>query len=470
MALQPYLRKLQEMQGYLKGKAINKKSEHDANVFLKLYKQLLTEPTTIKWSQMRPLSSEYEIDYDGLPEVAGREAMILNRLCVLKLNGGLGTTMGCSGPKSLLVVRDGLTFLDIAIKQNESLNQKYGSDVPLLLMNSFNTESDICQYLSTICKSVRCFTQSKCPRIDAVTHKPVFTLNNSNENESWYPPGHGNVFESMEFSGILDELIAENREICFISNIDNTGATVDLKIAQFMIESGTEYAMECTQKTLADTKGGTLIEINGGIMHLEMPQVPQANVEEFCSLRTFKMFNTNNIWVNLRNVKARLPEMKMEIIVNRKKLGNGNQVLQLETSVGGAIRNFQKVVSVKVPRARFLPVKKTQDLLALMSDIYEMDEFCNVRLKVGRPIAEQPVIKLSEEFSSIADFRKRFASIPRIADLVRLRVDGDVVFGSSVVLKGDVIIVADEGKLLEIPNGSFIENKMVKGCLRFKEN
>lgn len=122
----------------------------------------------------------------------------------------------------------------------------------------------------------------------------------------------------MQFTGVLDELLAQGRDICFISNIDNTGATIDLRIAKLMVESDLEYIMECTEKTKVDRKGGTLIEINGYIMHLEMPQVPKDHINDFCSTDIFKIFNTNNIWVNLRAVKKKLAEMKMEIIVNRK--------------------------------------------------------------------------------------------------------------------------------------------------------
>lgn len=67
---------------------------------------------------------------------------ILNKLVVLKLNGGLGTSMGCKGPKSVIEVRDGLTFLDLTVRQVEYLNQKYQVNVPLVLMNSFYTNED----------------------------------------------------------------------------------------------------------------------------------------------------------------------------------------------------------------------------------------------------------------------------------------------------------------------------------------
>ena len=41
----------------------------------------------------------------------------LGSTVVIKLNGGLGTSMGMDRAKSLLPVRDGLTFLDIIARQ-----------------------------------------------------------------------------------------------------------------------------------------------------------------------------------------------------------------------------------------------------------------------------------------------------------------------------------------------------------------
>ncbi|VDM10399.1 unnamed protein product [Wuchereria bancrofti] len=239
----------------------NERAQFDAEVFLSLFDQYLREPSTIDWTRMKPLSLKFQRNYESLPHCSGNELdEVVKHLSVIKLNGGLGTTMGCDGPKSLIEVRKGLTFLDFAIGHVQHFNKRNNSSVPLVLMNSFNTEKAICEYLAD----------------------------------------------------------RKGRDICFISNIDNTGATIDLRIAKLMVESDLEYIMECTEKTKVDRKGGTLIEINGYIMHLEMPQVPKDHINDFFSTDIFKIFNTNNIWVNLRAVKKKLAKMKMEIIVNRK--------------------------------------------------------------------------------------------------------------------------------------------------------
>ncbi|KAH7728188.1 UDP-glucose pyrophosphorylase 2 [Aphelenchoides avenae] len=363
--------------------------------------------------------------------------------------------MGCQYPKSLITLRDGRSFLDFAIVQIEKFNEIHGSRVPLYLMNSFNTDEVIAAELKKMGKDwVKQFTQSRCPRIFADTEMPVPEHTGDRLEDGWYPPGHGNIFQSLAHSGILEDLLSQGRDICFVSNIDNTGACTDLRIAKAMASGRADYIMEVTNKTEADKKGGSLIEIDGHIMHLEIPQVPADKVDEFCSLDTFKIFNTNNIWVNLKAVRAQLSSMKMEIIANKKKLKDGRQVIQLETSIGGAIRNFSNALSVRVGRHRFLPVKKTQDLLPLMSNAYEMGEDCVLKLNRQRlqKYPGAPIVELTSEFDAVDDFLKRFVNVPDLLEAQKLTVRGPVTFGGRVSVKGNVVIQTAADQPLTLPN------------------
>lgn len=86
--------------------------------------------------------------YAHLPDINPNSIKdYLDKLIVIKLNGGLGTSMGCTGPKSLITVRSDLTFLDLNVQQIETLNNKYRCDIPLVIMNSFNTQEDTLQVL-----------------------------------------------------------------------------------------------------------------------------------------------------------------------------------------------------------------------------------------------------------------------------------------------------------------------------------
>src|SRR5205807_3313798 len=61
---------------------------------------------------------------------------------IVKLNGGLGTSMGMHGPKSLLPVKDGLTFLDVIARQTIEQRRRHRVRLPLVLMNSFYTREE----------------------------------------------------------------------------------------------------------------------------------------------------------------------------------------------------------------------------------------------------------------------------------------------------------------------------------------
>ncbi len=101
---------------------------------------------------------------------------MLNQLVVVKLNGGLGTSMGCKGPKSVIVVRNELTFLDLTVQQIEHLNKKYDVDVPLVLMNSFNTDEEtqkVIKKYSGFRVNILTFNQSCYPRINKESLLPI---------------------------------------------------------------------------------------------------------------------------------------------------------------------------------------------------------------------------------------------------------------------------------------------------------
>ncbi|KAJ6396604.1 hypothetical protein OIU77_021599 [Salix suchowensis] len=278
-----------------------------------------------------------------------------------------------------------------------------------------------------------------------------------------HPPGHGDVFPSLKNSGKLDALLSQGKEYVFAANSDNLGAVVDLKILNHLIRNKNEYCMEVTPKTLADVKGGTLISYEGKVQLLEIAQVPDQHVNEFKSIEKFKIFNTNNLWVNLKAIK-RLVEadaLKMEIIPNPKEV-DGVKVLQLETAAGAAIKFFDHAIGINVPRSRFLPVKASSDLLLVQSDLYTLVDGFVIR-NPARTNPANPSIELGPEFKKVANFLSRFKSIPSIIELDSLKVAGDVWFGANITLKGKVSIVVKSGVKLEIPDGTVLQNKEISG-------
>ena len=133
-----------------------------------------------------------------------------------------------------------------------------------------------------------------------------------------------------------------------------------------------------------------------------MAQVPSEHVEDFKSVRKFKIFNTNNIWINLRALKRVMETdgMDLEIIINPKQTDDGQAVIQLETAAGAAIKHFKGAHGVNVPRSRFLPVKSCSDLLLIKSDICSL-EHGQLVINPSRMFENTPVIKLGDHFKKV---------------------------------------------------------------------
>lgn len=454
--------------------AFKKEMDHFQGLFSR-YLEEKASGKKIDWNKIKSLAPDQIVPYKKLmsPKDGSDSSALLEKLAVLKLNGGLGTTMGCIGPKSAIEVRDAMTFLDLTVRQIEHLNQTSGVSVPFILMNSFNTDEEtkrIIQKYSGHNVDIITFNQSRYPRVHKDSLLPV-PRHPDSEIGNWYPPGHGDLFESLDNSGLLDKLIAEGKEYLFVSNVDNLGAIVDMAILAHMHESNAEFLMELTDKTKADVKGGTLIDYDGQVRLLEIAQVPSEHVDDFKSIKKFKIFNTNNLWVNLKAVKRVLEnkEMKLEIIVNHKSTDSGEKVIQLETAVGASIKHFQNAHGINVPRSRFLPVKSTSDLFLVTSDLYALNHG-ELSMNPKRVFPTVPIVKLGDHYKKVSNFLARFAGPPHILELDHLTVTGDVTFGHDVVLKGTVIIVANHGSRIDIPSGAILDDKVVSGNLRILDH
>lgn len=232
--------------------------------FTDLFTRFLAESgPSVNWSKIEKLPSNAVRDYSTLTEPNHADIKkMLDKLVVIKLNGGLGTSMGCHGPKSVISVRNDLTFLDLTVQQIEHLNKTYEANVPLVLMNSFNTDEDtqkVVRKYKGLQIEVHTFNQSCYPRISRDSFLPIARNTDVDcDMNAWYPPGHGDFYPSFQNSGLLKKFISEGREYCFISNIDNLGATVDLNILNLLLgpnkTENHEFVMEVTDKTRADVK------------------------------------------------------------------------------------------------------------------------------------------------------------------------------------------------------------------------
>ena len=425
--------------------------EAQCEQFLQMLEQVQGKSSKVKdWSSIH--SPDGLVDYDSLEEPSSNN---YSRLVIGKLNGGLGTSMGCSGPKSLIKVKGEKTFMDLIVEQVRQLNAKWNKNIPLLLMNSFYTDKETAAFLDACDVPVTTFKQNMFPRVDAESFVPL-----SPDEFGWYPPGHGDFYNCMEQQGVLRHLIEQGKDILFMSNADNLGAVADSKILNHMIDKKIPFLIEVTPKTPADVKGGTLYEQEGRLKLLEIAQVPDEHIDEFCSQEKFSVFNTNNIWINLVALQGKIQEgpLNLNVIVNRKTI-QGKPVVQLETAIGSALDCFKGAVGLCVSRDRFMPVKKTEDLFLVQSNIFNLDEGRLVRNK-ERKISSLPVITFGDTLHQVEAFQKCFPAIPDLLELEMLDITGQVCFEGTASLKGQVKLNGNSKPII-IKGGRRIDNESI---------
>jgi len=414
------------------------------------------ETGKVNWPDVGDLNPE--MDEKDLQEIRANysgDKNNLGKLVVIKLNGGLGTSMGLSFAKSLIEVKEGLSFLSIIANQINFIRKKYQIEIPLILMDSYNTQSDCLNELKKIGfkqSFPTTFLQNKVPRILKSDLTPV-TLKES--KEEWCPPGHGDIYLSLKETGLLKNLLDHGYEFAFISNGDNLGATVEPHILDYFISEQLDFAMEMTPKTLADTKGGAIYRKlqDGKFLHLELletAQVPKENENEFSGLGKFRTFSTNNLWINLKTLDKVLSEkpLSLALIVNPKVV-EGKEVLQLESAMGSAIGSFERTKGIIIPRDRFAPVKKCEDYLIRRSDAYILNEDYSLTMNPIRKKANlsENIVTLDDRYyKKMKDFEKLFRVYPSLVLCKSLTVMGEIEFDKDISLKGDVTFANDSGR------------------------
>jgi len=412
---------------------------------------------------------------DDLPVYAALDAahtaageVALHRTLVIKLNGGLGTSMGMDGPKSLLPVKNDLTFLDIIVEQLLHLRAATGARVPLVLMNSFATHSQTLAALGNypaLAQDVPLdFMQHMEPKIWKDSLLPA-TWPDDPEKE-WCPPGHGDIYTALVDSGMLRALLDADYEYAFVSNSDNLGAVLDLAILGYFAGEQLPFLMEVAQRTPADRKGGHLARSSDGRLILrESAQCPPDEENEFQDIERFRYFNTNNLWINLRALAATLDRQQgvlgLPLIRNEKPIDPAipttPRAYQLETAMGSAIGIFDGAQALCVPRSRFVPVKKNSDLLVLMSDAYVLND--DFTLTLANECSDTPpVVTLDDRYYLLhSAMRARFpAGAPSLRRCCSLTVRGDVTFGRNVTVHGKVSVAAPDGESLSIADETLL--------------
>ena len=442
-----------------------RQSEAAIDQFMHALERVLSgAETLIPSSELEPAA-----DVPALEQLPDADASaVLERVAVIRLNGGLATTMGLQQPKSLLQARDGKSFLEIIAGQILALRRRYGVRLPLILMNSEVTRAPTLAALARLPELATPelpadFLQSMVPKLDAESLLPV-RWPAATELE-WCPPGHGDVYTSLLGSGLLEALQDQGFRYVMVSNSDNLGAVVDARIAGHIVREQIPFLMEVVLGTEADRKGGHIARrlSDGQLVLRETAQTPPQDEDSFRDYRRWRYYNTNSLWIDLEAIAARFADgegLELPVIVNRKTVdprdSESPPVLQLESAMGAAIGSFAGASLLQVPRTRFVPVKTTDDLLLLRSDVFRLGDEFRVEPSVEDG-GGLPFVALDKAYFGLIDgFEERMPEgPPSLREAERFVVNGDVRFGSGVVVRGDVEIDApSEG--LRIDDGTVL--------------
>ena len=414
-------------------------------------------------------------DADALGDddaAAGRAAF--GQTVIFKLNGGLGTSMGLDRAKSLLPVKDGLSFLDIIVRQNLSLRQTHNATIPLVFMNSFNTRADTLAALEKYPELAQQpvpldFMQHKEPKVVQDDLSPAVWPDDP--DLEWCPPGHGDIYPALVTSGMLAALLEHGYTYAFVSNADNLGAVMDERILGYFARHNLPFMMEVADRTEADKKGGHVARRtrDGRLILRESAQTTDSDMAAFQDVSRYRYFNTNSIWLNLRALADVLATngnvVRLPLIVNKKTLDPRDsktpKVYQLETAMGAAIEVFAGAQALRVPRSRFAPVKVCSDLLVLWSDAYALTPDSRIALQPQRQ-AVPPVVALDNTYYKlIHDMQARFpAGAPSLVGCDHLEVKGDVLFEGGVVVEGTARVVNSDPHQKRVASGTRITGEV----------
>ena len=363
-------------------------------------------------SEIEPLA-----EVPSLSELDEGDASAIERVVVLKLNGGLGTSMGMTKAKSLLEVKDGHSFLDVIARQILQLREQHGARIPLLLMNSFATREDTLAALDELPRAPgRATCHSTSSRAGCRSCSPT---------GAGRPSGPPTRRSSGRRPATATCSPRWPRRACSPSCSNAATSTSSCRTPTTSARRssrassagwrarGCPFVSEVVDRTESDRKGGHLARrrSDGGLLLRETAQVPDDDQAAFEDIEIHSYFNANNIWVSLHALDEELREgdgvLELPMIVNRKTVdprdSSSPEVVQLETAMGAAIGAFEGAGAVHVPRERFVPVKKTSDLLVVRSDAYRLGEDWSVRLAPGArrpPAARRARLRATTSWSA----------------------------------------------------------------------
>ena len=293
-------------------------------------------------------------------ERLGREALAAGQCVLVVLAGGMATRMG-GVVKALVEALPGKTFLDLRLAEQRALEEDLGRPVPLWLMTSHATDEAIRQALGPRLDGyhVATFPQQVSLRLDA--DGGLFRDDRGQPSE--HSPGHGDLPEALQRSGLLDRFVSEGGRCVTTANLDNLGATLDPVVIGHHLSTTSQMTCEVVDKHGSD-RGGIPARLDGRPLILEEFRIPSG-----FDPSEVRVFNTNTFHFDA----AALRDLDMDwtYFVVKKEV-DGRPAIQLERLVN-EVASHLDTGFVRVPRdgagSRFLPMKDDSDIEAKRSTL-----------------------------------------------------------------------------------------------------
>jgi UTP--glucose-1-phosphate uridylyltransferase len=266
--------------------------------------------------------------------------------------------------KALVEALPGKTFLDLRVREMEAIEREYGVVPPLWLMTSHSTDQPIREALGKRLDGERIGAFSQLLSLRLTTEGQLYL--DSAGRPSEHAPGHGDLPEALQKSGLLTRFVERGGRVVMVTNLDNLGGTLDPAIIGWHLAHGEPVTSEVVEKAPGD-RGGIPVRVDGVLCVLEEFRIPKS-----FDPASVRVFNTNVFHFDARALHdLDIPWTYFRVT---KKV-DGADVIQFERLVNEVTSHLGSRYLL-VPRngvaARFLPVKDNEELAQRRGEIEQV--------------------------------------------------------------------------------------------------
>lgn len=353
----------------------------DFNLMKNLYKNAQKELNfkdekieSIDCTEKDRMPKEEKEKYDKI----GTEKIKAGKLAVVTMAGGQGTRLGHSGPKGTYTLNVGkeMSLFEILCKTLKEAKEKYGVYVHWYIMTSNQNNKETVEffeknnYFNYPKEKVTFFIQGELPMV-GLDGKLLVDENGFVKLAS---DGHGGVFESMDKSGVLDQMKNEGIEWVFVGGVDNVLVKmVDNTLIGLAESKNCLAAGKSLIKANAKEKVGVFCKRDGKPSVIEYSEISD-ELAELEDENGELVYSESHILCNMFNIKRleMISKNKLPYHVAKKKANYMNEKGELitakepnaykfESFIFDAFTSLDSMVIMRVKREEeFAPVKNAE--------------------------------------------------------------------------------------------------------------